>query len=134
MKPRMVKPTKTCAPWRPVRQKKIVAKDPSLVLKPTRAYSIACVIRNVSPMRKVSSNPARRPQTFPRLIDLSAQCIVKLEVTRMEVFTSATNFGRWNGGVGHGVPCTTRTKKYAAVSYTHLRAHETDSYLVCRLL
>src|SRR5680860_1803396 len=23
---------------------------------------------------------------------------------------------------------------YAAVSYTHLRAHETDSYLVCRLL
>ena len=22
----------------------------------------------------------------------------------------------------------------AAVSYTHLRAHETDSYLVCRLL
>src|SRR5665647_1255300 len=24
--------------------------------------------------------------------------------------------------------------KKAAVSYTHLRAHETDSYLVCRLL
>ena len=23
---------------------------------------------------------------------------------------------------------------YNAVSYTHLRAHETDSYLVCRLL
>ena len=23
---------------------------------------------------------------------------------------------------------------HAAVSYTHLRAHETDSYLVCRLL
>ena len=23
---------------------------------------------------------------------------------------------------------------YIAVSYTHLRAHETDSYLVCRLL
>ena len=23
---------------------------------------------------------------------------------------------------------------YLAVSYTHLRAHETDSYLVCRLL
>src|SRR5680860_1842225 len=23
---------------------------------------------------------------------------------------------------------------YGAVSYTHLRAHETDSYLVCRLL
>src|SRR5680860_1875180 len=24
--------------------------------------------------------------------------------------------------------------RYAPVSYTHLRAHETDSYLVCRLL
>ena len=24
--------------------------------------------------------------------------------------------------------------EYKAVSYTHLRAHETDSYLVCRLL
>src|SRR5680860_1238611 len=26
------------------------------------------------------------------------------------------------------------TKGWAALSYTHLRAHETDSYLVCRLL
>src|SRR5665647_441175 len=26
------------------------------------------------------------------------------------------------------------TSRYLAVSYTHLRAHETDSYLVCRLL
>ena len=25
-------------------------------------------------------------------------------------------------------------KEIGAVSYTHLRAHETDSYLVCRLL
>ena len=25
-------------------------------------------------------------------------------------------------------------KRVVAVSYTHLRAHETDSYLVCRLL
>src|SRR5665647_3111008 len=30
---------------------------------------------------------------------------------------------------------TDRTSEpYKAVSYTHLRAHETDSYLVCRLL
>src|SRR5665647_3634317 len=27
-----------------------------------------------------------------------------------------------------------RTHSSVAVSYTHLRAHETDSYLVCRLL
>src|SRR5665647_357213 len=29
---------------------------------------------------------------------------------------------------------TARLKPRDAVSYTHLRAHETDSYLVCRLL
>src|SRR5680860_1819195 len=29
---------------------------------------------------------------------------------------------------------TGRWTEYGAVSYTHLRAHETDSYLVCRLL
>src|SRR5665647_3889469 len=27
-----------------------------------------------------------------------------------------------------------KSNSYVAVSYTHLRAHETDSYLVCRLL
>ena len=27
-----------------------------------------------------------------------------------------------------------KTEKPKTVSYTHLRAHETDSYLVCRLL
>jgi hypothetical protein len=35
------------------------------------------------------------------------------DVTRMQVFTNATKIGRWNGGVGHAVPATTRTKKYA---------------------
>src|SRR5680860_1823550 len=29
---------------------------------------------------------------------------------------------------------TIHPRTYNAVSYTHLRAHETDSYLVCRLL
>src|ERR1700756_1623300 len=113
MKSRIERPTKTCAPCRPVRQKKIVAKAPSDVLKPTREYSSSCVIRNVSPIRNVSSSPARRPHTFPRLIDCSAQCTVKLDVTRMHVFTNATNTGSWKGGVGHGTPFTTRTKKYA---------------------
>src|SRR5665647_3874661 len=36
---------------------------------------------------------------------------------------------------GHWVTCATATAMSClAVSYTHLRAHETDSYLVCRLL
>src|SRR5665647_3864967 len=30
--------------------------------------------------------------------------------------------------------CITRDNTQLPVSYTHLRAHETDSYLVCRLL
>ena len=47
----------------------------------------------------------------------------------------------WYYGLGYSllgtaVGCLTLLPFYAigAVSYTHLRAHETDSYLVCRLL
>ena len=32
------------------------------------------------------------------------------------------------------IPVTVNGIKVKSVSYTHLRAHETDSYLVCRLL
>src|SRR4051795_8740940 len=102
MNARIVKPTKTCAPWRPLKQKKIVGKAPSLVLKPIREYSSACVMRKLRPMRKVRNNPARRPQTLPRFTDVSAQCIVNDDVTRMHVLMNATYTGRWYGGVGHG--------------------------------
>jgi hypothetical protein len=64
-------------------------------------------------MRNVSSRPARIPQTLPRLIDVVAQCIVALEVMRMNVLIAATKTGRWYGGVGHGTPLTILTKKYA---------------------
>src|SRR5260370_3334890 len=111
MKSRIVRPTNTWAPCRPVRQKKIVANAPSLVLNPMREYSIACVIRNVRPIRNVSRSPARRPQTFPRLIDWSDQCTVKLDETRMHVLMNATYTGRWDGGVGHGAPVTPGAKK-----------------------
>ena len=40
--------------------------------------------------------PAQSPARLPRLIDVVAQCIVKLEVTRMKVLTSARNHGRSN--------------------------------------
>src|SRR5680860_838290 len=33
-----------------------------------------------------------------------------------------------------GLVALAHSKPHAPVSYTHLRAHETDSYLVCRLL
>jgi hypothetical protein len=46
------------------------------------------------------------------LIAWSAQCIVKLDVSRIAVFTPATKTGRWNGGGGHSAgPDTTRAKK-----------------------
>src|SRR4051794_4779288 len=70
-------------------------------------------MRNERPMRNVSVRPARIPQTLPFLIDVVAQCSVALEVMRIDVLIAATKTGRWYGGVGHGVPLTTRTKKYA---------------------
>ena len=39
-------------------------------------------------------------------------------------------FGEWENGTLHGEG----TYTFGTVSYTHLRAHETDQYLVCRLL
>ena len=82
-------------------EKKIVPNAWSCGVKPIRAYSRSCVSRKVSPIRKVSVKPACSPARLPRLIDCSDQCIVKLDVTRMEVLTNATNTGRWNGGGGH---------------------------------
>ena len=65
-------------------------------------------------MRNVSTIPARKRLRSPRLIDCSAQCIVKLEVTRIAVFTPATKTGKWYGSGGHSAGAlglTTRTKK-----------------------
>ena len=72
------------------------------------------VDRNVRPSSTVSTRPACRPRRLPFFTDVSAQCIVKLDVIRIRVFTPATNFGRWNGGGGHWpfTPLlTTRSKK-----------------------
>src|SRR3954453_12505945 len=113
MNARIVNPTKTCAPWSPVKQKNTVGNAPSLVLKPMREYSSPCVMRKLRPIRKVRNRPARSPQTLPRFTDVSAQCIVKDDVTRMHVLTNATYTGSEYGGVGHGTSFTTRMKKYA---------------------
>src|SRR5664279_2941761 len=60
----------------------------------------------------------------------------ELGVARVEEFL------RWNQAEGYRFPKSVRgaelllgfLRGLGAVSYTHLRAHETDSYLVCRLL
>src|SRR5437868_13873239 len=111
MKARIERPTNTWQPCRPVRQKKIVGNAPSDVLKPARMYSYSCDVRKARPMRNVSNSPARIPQTLPRLIETVAQCIVALDVIRMNVLLVATKTGKWKGGVGHATPLTIRTKK-----------------------
>ena len=80
---------KTCAPCRPVSPKKVDANALSDGPKPIRVYSRAWISRNVSPSRNVSVSPAIRPERLFRLIDWSAQCMEKLDVTRMIVFTRA---------------------------------------------
>ena len=65
-------------------------------------------------MRMVNTRPACSPRRLLRLIDCRAQCIVKLDVTRIAVLTPATNFGNSYGGGGHvdgASGLTTRTKK-----------------------
>ena len=68
-----------------MRPKKTEANAPSPVLNPMWAYSIIWVSRNAVPIRIVSTRPAWSPRRLFRLIDCSAQCIVKLEVTRIAV-------------------------------------------------
>src|SRR5207244_8795783 len=96
---------------KPVREKKTVPNAVSCGVNPIRAYSRSWVSRNARPIRKVSVSPALRPARLPRLIDCSDQCIVKLDVTRMTVFTNATKTGRWNGGGGHAWGVTTRREQ-----------------------
>ena len=79
---RIVSPTKTWAPCRPVRQKKTDAKAPSCGREADPRVLGICVSRNVRPIRNVSTSPAFSPARLPRLIDCSAQCIVKLDVTQ----------------------------------------------------
>jgi hypothetical protein len=77
-----------------------------------REYSSICVSRNVNPRKNVSTRPACKPARLPRLIACSAQCMVKLDVSRIAVFTPATKTGRWKPSGGHvGASLTTRTKK-----------------------
>ena len=48
------------------------------------------------------------------------------------LYTWAFHHGNFDNAYGDGDILTARDN--GPVSYTHLRAHETDSYLVCRLL
>src|SRR5665647_3796476 len=59
------------------------------------------------------------------------------ENVSMTTTTNATNVTHgepMTAAQGQNFTITLRSNPSTAVSYTHLRAHETDSYLVCRLL
>src|SRR5680860_705796 len=49
-----------------------------------------------------------------------------------DIFTETPSIYRINPDMNPDILCS--LSPFIAVSYTHLRAHETDSYLVCRLL
>ena len=56
--------------------------------------------------------PAFRPKRLPFLIDVSAQCIVTEDESRIAVLTPATATGSsWPSNGNHWSPATTRMKK-----------------------
>src|SRR5665647_3292742 len=90
------------------------------------AYEAAQTIEDVNERRRQAATPLRDARYFAARVR-SAQVIDNPASTDTVAFGSTVTFRRDDG----------RVQTYrivGAVSYTHLRAHETDSYLVCRLL
>src|SRR3954452_8190116 len=113
--PSRIRPIVTCAPCRPVSEKKTVACALSWGAKPMWTYSLIWMNRNVRPSRKVAVMPACRPKRLPFLIDVCAQCSVSDDETRIAVLTPATATGRSLPSIGNHPPgsATIRMKKYA---------------------
>ena len=81
-------------------------------------------------------------ETYVRFLGKQTQDYVAAHLTDYDLFVQPS---RWEGfgltvaeAMAAGVPVLVSEGQGPAevtpVSYTHLRAHETDSYLVCRLL
>ena len=91
---RIIRPTKTWKPCRPVRPKNVDGEGAV-----ARVEADAVVLDDLRQQERQAEQerehqPACRPVRLPRLIDCVAQCTVKLEVTRMQVLTSAMYHGR----------------------------------------
>src|SRR5680860_81475 len=83
--------------------------------------------------------PCREGPLVARACDLpldgvrgAALALVDVDGPDVDVVTRIV--AKLRHGCRPGEPQIWITQTPAAVSYTHLRAHETDSYLVCRLL
>src|SRR5665647_3442832 len=100
-----------------------------IVVFPDPGSAIPYMVQVRSSMRGVSKMRSGGGLTalvaFSRKMYTGGTGVVGMVVifsTMLPVFTVERN-------TGNGIACTS-----VPVSYTHLRAHETDSYLVCRLL
>jgi hypothetical protein len=77
-----------------------------------KTYSLIWMHRKVRPSRKVVSIPTRRAARFSLRAPSSAQCIVKLDESRIAVLTPAMATGRSTPSIGnHPASFTTRMKK-----------------------
>src|SRR5665647_3791891 len=93
---------------------------PVLTMRPARAKTLVPLLLP-RPIAAYHSGPLRR----------IVGTLANVSTLLMSVGQSHRPWTAGYGGRGRGVP---RRPSTEAVSYTHLRAHETDSYLVCRLL
>ena len=64
-------------------------------------YSFTWIVRKVRPSRAVVRRPTLSALRFSLRAPSSAQCIVKLDETRMAVFTPAIAFGRSTPSMGN---------------------------------
>jgi hypothetical protein len=74
-------------------------------------YSLIWMNRKVMPSISVVKMPACNPRRFSALIETSAQCSVKDDITRIAVLMPAISLGSSSPWAGHSCPCTTRMKK-----------------------
>ena len=78
------------------------------------------------------------PKALPKILDYGVERIVYISCKPSSLARDLAMFEakgyRMEKCVAVDQFCQTVHVETVAVSYTHLRAHETDSYLVCRLL
>ena len=71
---------------------------------------------------------------MPEAVTENEYNLAQLFMTDSEKTIWQESYDSDNGIYRCNVKSEKKLSSYDAVSYTHLRAHETDSYLVCRLL
>src|SRR5664279_5669354 len=101
----------------------------------TRAIGLACSATALLVACGGGASGTNALSPFPQGSQTVEPSGTRIDVSALNIFPFAggdsVTYDRFSGGVANGTVIRVVT---VAVSYTHLRAHETDSYLVCRLL